>query len=211
MSFNNSRFNRHLSSPLSHNYAAQNLARLQSDLASTVRIWAVDEVSATIMHQINEPLTALLLYLHEIKEDGERSGDGESDRKSRQDIVERALRETERLCEIMEQMDSGFEAPVETNVAITDHNASIVNRRGGRSAKGIGTQPSATRPCSQEFLTPREREVLALVTEGTTSKEGANALGISSRTFEVHRAHIMAKLGARNSAELVRMVLSEGR
>jgi two-component system, LuxR family, response regulator FixJ len=50
-----------------------------------------------------------------------------------------------------------------------------------------------------------------LITEGTTSKEGGHALGISSRTFEVHRAHIMAKLGARNSAELVRLALSEGR
>jgi len=56
-------------------------------------------------------------------------------------------------------------------------------------------------------LTPREQEVLKLITEGDSNKVGGHRLGISSRTFEVHRAHVMRKLGARNASELVRIAL----
>lgn len=58
------------------------------------------------------------------------------------------------------------------------------------------------------LLTRREREVLALLTNGASNKEAGRRLGISPRTVEVHRARIMDKLGARNAAELIRIVLS---
>lgn len=58
------------------------------------------------------------------------------------------------------------------------------------------------------LLTRREREVLALLTNGASNKEAGRRLGISPRTVEVHRARIMDKLGARNAAELMRIVLS---
>jgi DNA-binding CsgD family transcriptional regulator len=57
-------------------------------------------------------------------------------------------------------------------------------------------------------LSQRERRVLAQVLQGATSKEIARTLGISPRTVEFHRANIMKKYGARNSAELVRKVMS---
>ena len=60
-------------------------------------------------------------------------------------------------------------------------------------------------------LTPREDEVLDLIVRGSSNKEGAHRLGIATRTFEAHRAHIMEKLGARNAADLVRLALSETR
>jgi FixJ family two-component response regulator len=56
-------------------------------------------------------------------------------------------------------------------------------------------------------LTPRELDVLRHVIAGETNKETALALGISPRTVEVHRAAVMRKLGARNAAEMIRMVL----
>ncbi|MAB00489.1 MAG: DNA-binding response regulator [Stappia sp.] len=59
-----------------------------------------------------------------------------------------------------------------------------------------------------DSLTPREREVLAEITGGASNKEAGRTLGISPRTIEVHRARIMEKLGARNAADLVRIVLS---
>ena len=62
-----------------------------------------------------------------------------------------------------------------------------------------------------ERLTPREREVLKQIVAGASNKEAGRKLGISPRTIEVHRAHIMAKLGARNAADLVRIVLSQDR
>jgi len=60
-----------------------------------------------------------------------------------------------------------------------------------------------------ERLTPRERDVLAQIANGASNKEAGRQLGISPRTIEVHRARIMEKLGARNTADLVRIVLTE--
>jgi FixJ family two-component response regulator len=57
-------------------------------------------------------------------------------------------------------------------------------------------------------LTPREREVLELITSGQSNKEAGLELGISPRTVEVHRARVMEKLGARNAADLIRIVLT---
>src|SRR5690606_6610479 len=59
-------------------------------------------------------------------------------------------------------------------------------------------------------LTPREREVLQLITNGQSNKEAGRELGISPRTIEVHRARVMEKLGARNTADLMRIVLVGG-
>lgn len=57
-------------------------------------------------------------------------------------------------------------------------------------------------------LTRREWEVALLIAEGASNKEAGRRLGISPRTVEQHRANIMAKVGARNAADLVRIVLS---
>jgi len=56
-------------------------------------------------------------------------------------------------------------------------------------------------------LTPRERVVLDLVVVGKSSKEIANDLELGVRTVETHRAHAMEKMGAKSSADLVRLVL----
>ena len=56
-------------------------------------------------------------------------------------------------------------------------------------------------------LTPREREVLVFLVEGTLNKVIADRLDISPRTVEQHRSHIMEKTGARSLSELVRMAL----
>ena len=61
-----------------------------------------------------------------------------------------------------------------------------------------------------ELLTPREREVLGHVIAGASNKEAGRTLGISPRTIEVHRARIMDKLGAKNTADLVRIVVGQG-
>jgi FixJ family two-component response regulator len=59
-------------------------------------------------------------------------------------------------------------------------------------------------------LTAREREVLKQIAQGASNKEASRELGISPRTVEVHRARIMEKLGAKNVADLMRIVLSGG-
>lgn len=57
------------------------------------------------------------------------------------------------------------------------------------------------------LLSQREREVLHHILQGRSNKEAARELGISPRTIEVHRGRIMAKLGAKNAADLVRLVM----
>lgn len=57
------------------------------------------------------------------------------------------------------------------------------------------------------LLTHREREVLDLVVGGKANKEIAAALGLSPKTVEVHRAHVMEKMQASSVAELVRLAL----
>src|SRR6185437_3936267 len=58
-----------------------------------------------------------------------------------------------------------------------------------------------------ESLTPREREILTLVTSGKPNKIMAADLGLSQRTIEIHRARVMEKMGASSLAQLVRMVM----
>jgi two-component system, LuxR family, response regulator FixJ len=84
-----------------------------------------------------------------------------------------------------------------------------------REAVGAGTQRGAVpgalaRPAypGASTLTPREHEVLAQIMGCASNKESAAKLGISRRTIEIHRAHIMRKLGAKNSVDLMRIVMS---
>ncbi len=61
-----------------------------------------------------------------------------------------------------------------------------------------------------ESLTPREREVLEMVSSGKPNKIMAADLGVSQRTVEIHRARVMEKMGASSLAQLVRMVMDLG-
>jgi FixJ family two-component response regulator len=63
----------------------------------------------------------------------------------------------------------------------------------------------------RQALTRREQHVLTEIVAGATNKEAARRLGISPRTIEVHRANIMMKLGARNTADLTRIALGAQR
>jgi FixJ family two-component response regulator len=56
-----------------------------------------------------------------------------------------------------------------------------------------------------EALTPREQEVLSLVTTGLMNKQVAGELGVAEITAKVHRSNVMRKMGARSLADLVRM------
>jgi FixJ family two-component response regulator len=61
-----------------------------------------------------------------------------------------------------------------------------------------------------ETLTPREREIMALVASGLMNKQVAGKIGLSEITVKVHRGRIMQKMGARTLADLVRMAEALG-
>jgi two-component system, LuxR family, response regulator FixJ len=76
-------------------------------------------------------------------------------------------------------------------------------RRGGEDEPGVVRARASG-------LSPRERDVLAAVVDGRSSKTIAAELGIATKTVEAHRARIMAKLGAPSLAGLVRLVVQHG-
>lgn len=59
----------------------------------------------------------------------------------------------------------------------------------------------------QEQLTPREKEVFSVLTQGLTHREIGEKLGISPRTVEVHKSRIMDKLGVHTMADLIKLSL----
>jgi FixJ family two-component response regulator len=89
-------------------------------------------------------------------------------------------------------------------VARLDEAIGAYARRHTQDASSIATLHFPGR----EPLTRREREVLEQFTAGASNKEAGRTLGISPRTIEDHRANIMKKLGARNAADLVRIVMT---
>ncbi len=77
-------------------------------------------------------------------------------------------------------------------------------------------RPDAPFPVSREVLarfgtlTAREREIMSLVVEGKANKVIGIELGLSQRTVELHRAHVMEKMQARSLAALVKMAIAMG-
>ncbi|MHB8921374.1 MAG: response regulator transcription factor [Halothiobacillus sp.] len=61
-----------------------------------------------------------------------------------------------------------------------------------------------------QLLTEREREVMVLTIEGQTNKDIGRRLGISHRTVEIHRSHVMHKTGAKTLPDLIRIAAEAG-
>jgi DNA-binding CsgD family transcriptional regulator len=192
--------------------ATEKLSHLQAELISEALSRSVDDASAAMAHQLSEPLTALLYHLHDLKRRGDTGEGIEAVPASVRGIFDVALREIERVCDIVERMDRTIEPSVGVETAITRGYQAIDSWSRNRRAisNGGGSPPAVASLGSAPVLTPREREVLALIVGGASNKEGGYRLGISTRTFEAHRAHLMGKLRAKNAAHLVSMALCEG-
>ncbi len=63
---------------------------------------------------------------------------------------------------------------------------------------------------SLEILTPREKEILCCIAQGQANKNIAGRLGISIRTVETHRSHLIHKLGLKTASALVKYALARG-
>lgn len=193
---------------------ALRVEELEADRPSPERTRAANEVGSAIAHQLNGPLTALRLYIGEIRQSSDRFSETAEAQDSMQQMVEAAFQETERLCAMMRLIADTFEEPLypETAAALGRDVISWWSRtgspEGGRADAG-GPAGTASSPSIHSRLTPREREVLSHVSQGCSNKQGAIRMQIGPRTFESHRARVMRKLGAKNAADLVRMALGE--
>jgi DNA-binding CsgD family transcriptional regulator len=169
---------------------------------NAARAKAADEMAAAIARELNGPLTALLLYMGEIKHHSDQLAPVTGDRAYLQQVVENALAQTERVCGLVKQLagphKGGLPAPSKTE---------DVELKTGRRLPAPREAGSEIATLSSKRLTKREREVLRLISEGFSNKQGALRMQISPRTFESHRAEAMRKLGARNTADLVRAAL----
>jgi non-specific serine/threonine protein kinase len=76
-------------------------------------------------------------------------------------------------------------------------------------AVASGAVPGAPDRSSQVTLTPRERQVAALVASGRTNRQIGRVLGISEKTAEVHLHHVMSKLDARSRAEVAAWAVTQ--
>jgi len=170
---------------------------------SAARARATEEAEAAIARQLNGPLTALLLYMNEIKHHSHQFSEAPGNRVYLQQVVENAVQQLDRVCSVVKEMSDKH--PVSTSESdrkqARDGQAGRA-REGGRTAAVMFASESGQKP-----LTKREREVLSLISEGCSNKQGALRMNISPRTFESHRAEAMRKLGARNTADLVRKAL----
>jgi DNA-binding CsgD family transcriptional regulator len=168
---------------------------------NAARAKAADEMAAAIARELNGPLTALLLYMGEIKHHSDQLAPATGDRAYLQRVVENALTQTERVCGLVKQLAGPHkgDSPIPPRIEDAESKAARAPQR-VPSAELLGLS-------GQKRLTKREREVLRLISEGYSNKQGALRMQISPRTFESHRAEAMRKLGARNTADLVRAAL----
>jgi len=165
---------------------------------SDARVLATEAAEASIARQLNGPLTALLLYMNEIKRHRHEFSEASGNRVYLHQVVDNAVQQLESVCAAVKQMSDKHPA--------SGSDGQPGRERPGRRASDTPGGMSASE-ADQKPLTRREREVLSLVSEGCSNKQGALRMNISPRTFESHRAEAMRKLGARNTADLVRKAL----
>jgi DNA-binding CsgD family transcriptional regulator len=179
-----------------------------TDVSRIDRESVANEVGAAIAHQLNGPLTALLLYLGDLYQGSDRFPVGDCDGISLKEVAENALREAERVCALMRRLGDSFEAPLREQTAFAQGREMIRwwSRVGNANHDVANVQAT---PAHQVSLTTRESEVLRLVREGCSNKEGGMRLEISHRTFESHRARLMRKFGAKNVADLLRLAAQD--
>jgi FixJ family two-component response regulator len=104
-----------------------------------------------------------------------------------------------------------IEKPFRASVVVarvTESIAAWTQLQQGAARPALAPQTASIGIPGREPLTRRERDVLGLIVEGASSKEAGRKLGISPRTIEFHRARIIEKVDAKNTADLIRIVMS---
>jgi DNA-binding CsgD family transcriptional regulator len=163
-----------------------------------------DTAGPPIVRQLNESLTVLLTCMGELRDHSCELAPAAVVRDYPKQVLENAFQQIERVCALVRQLeDAQMEAVAASDRSCESEVSTTHAKTGMRTAEAAFLSQPGQKP-----LTKREREVLRLISEGHSNKQGALQMGISPRTFESHRAEAMRKLGARNTADLVRRILS---
>src|ERR1700681_151381 len=125
--------------------------------ASAARERATDEAGAVIARQLNGPLTALLLYMGEIKQHSHQFSQAVGNRVYLQQVVENALQQTERVCAIVKQIADAYEGDIVPSGRKAGWETRSGHGKDGRVPGVMFSSGSGPKP-----LTRREREVLDL-------------------------------------------------
>ncbi|WP_426438794.1 LuxR C-terminal-related transcriptional regulator [Bradyrhizobium genosp. P] len=158
-----------------------------------------EEAGAAIVRQFNGPVTALLLYMNELKQYSHQFARTPGDGIYLRQVIENALEQTERVSAMLKQISDLYPNAIPA--------ADLRPVRDDKPARSRSPDVMFAPEAGRKPLTKREREVLNLISDGYSNKQGALRMNISPRTFESHRAEAMRKLGARNTADLVRKAL----
>ena len=167
--------------------------------AAGPRTQVTADAGAAIVRQFNGPVTALLLYMNELKQHSQQFAHAPGNGVYLRQVIENALEQTERVSAMLKQISDLYP----NAIPATDLRPPLDDKPAGARSPDVMFTPEAGR----KPLTKREREVLSLISDGYSNKQGALRMNISPRTFESHRAEAMRKLGARNTADLVRKAL----
>lgn len=163
------------------------------------RAQVTEEAGAAIVRQFNGPVTALLLYMNELKQHSHQFAQTPGNGIYLRQVIENALEQTERVSAMLKQISDLYPNAVPA--------ADLKPLRGDKPIRSCSPEVMFAPEAGRKPLTKREREVLSLISDGYSNKQGALRMNISPRTFESHRAEAMRKLGARNTADLVRKAL----
>mgnify|MGYP001240465206 CR=1 FL=1 len=116
----------------------------------------------------------------------------------------------------LEALRAGVRGYVLKNQAASDLTTAIKKVIGGsvylspKISESVVSALVTQQPPPADVLTAREKQVLQLIAEGSTTKEIANLLNLSVKTAESHRSHIMQRLNIHNVASLVRYAIRHG-
>lgn len=105
---------------------------------------------------------------------------------------------------------SAFEEVIQATRTVMNNSHYVSQKITDTIVGGYAQLLNQAAPKQQAALSPREREVLQLLAEGHSTKEIADRLHVSTNTIDVHRTHIMDKLGVRSLASLVKYAIREG-
>ncbi len=208
---------------------------LRRELTRASRVAAMGELAASLAHELNPPLTAIRDNARTAQRLlAPEKPDPGAVKEALQDIIQNHSRAAKMIRSVLllfrharrakatpglgEQLYS-LERILKADAAIRNVALEFEDEALLASTSRVAERTRELRVAQKDLahlkrlhgsLTPRERQVFALVAAGLPSREVGNELGIAEKTIKVHRGRVMEKMNAESLADLVRMAIRLG-